>query len=140
MQAAEYLAGRSSNARQGRHVRLKDKKLNDLVSCGLAFHHAGLVHEDRSIIEKLFIEDSFRLIADDDFGRHFRTMPMSGFGLFQDFHYQLRELKVLEGDALILLTDGVYSHLKEEELSYLFFNAKEENNRKISKIFKLYFL
>lgn len=88
-------------------------------------------------LEKLFIEDSFRLIADDDFGRHFRTMPMSGFGLFQDFHYQIRELKVLEGDAIIMLSDGVYSHLKEEELGYLFFNSKEENNKKISKIFKL---
>eukprot|EP00117_Sycon_ciliatum_P004459 scpid34487/ scgid4280/ Probable ATP-dependent DNA helicase HFM1 len=33
---------------------LKDSKLRDAVTCGVAFHHAGLDHTDRTAIESLF--------------------------------------------------------------------------------------
>jgi serine/threonine protein phosphatase PrpC len=38
----------------------------------------------------------------------FADAPMSGIGLFEDFHYQATEFKLMAEDTLILLTDGAY--------------------------------
>ena len=34
-------------------------------------------------------------------------------------HFQVKEVKLREGDVLIFLTDGIYSRIKEEELKFI---------------------
>jgi ATP-dependent DNA helicase HFM1/MER3 len=43
--------------------QLKDRKLAELVKRRLAFHHAGLVSADRTLIERLFISGQIRVIC-----------------------------------------------------------------------------
>ncbi len=88
-------------------------------------------------LEKIFFEDSYRYMDDSDFNAHFRTMPLSAFGLFQDFHYQIREIRLQEGDQLVMITDGVYARLNEQEIGYLLSQEREDGHKKIQKLFKL---
>lgn len=68
----------------------------------------GLVHS-------LFIPDDFRLYALDGQISHFYTLPMSGFALFDDIHFSIKESRIKEGDRYLFLTDGVYSRLAVEK-------------------------
>jgi serine/threonine protein phosphatase PrpC len=88
-------------------------------------------------VSKLFLEDSYRLIDDDDFNSQFRTMPLSAFGLFQDFHYQIREVRIEDGDQILMLTDGIYARLKEQEIAFMLNQEREDGHKKIAKMFKL---
>lgn len=88
-------------------------------------------------VKRLFIEDSFQMLSDDTFSFPLKTMPLSGFGLFEDFHFQIKELKIIEGDQITMMTDGVYSRLKEEEIHFLFSQDNEDPQKKIQKLFKM---
>jgi serine/threonine protein phosphatase PrpC len=46
----------------------------------------------------------------------YANAPMSGIGLFEDFHYQVSEFKILPGDMLLLLTDGAYLRCEQLEM------------------------
>ena len=46
----------------------------------------------------------------------FANAPMSGVGLFEDFHYQVSEFKIMPGDSLLLLTDGAYQRCDQGEM------------------------
>lgn len=90
-----------------------------------------------SNLEKLFAEDSLKNVIGTTFHDTFRTIPLSAFGLFQDFHYQIREIKILEGDMLVLMTDGVYARLNSDELRSTLEKSKMENYKKIQSVFNL---
>lgn len=90
-----------------------------------------------SKIYKVFNEDSFLYLDGTDFNKHLKTMPLSGFGLFEDFHYQIKEIKIMEGDLLLLMTDGVYSRIKEEEILSQFNQESDDHQKKIQKLFKI---
>ena len=45
--------------------------------------------------------------------------PLSGIGLFAQLHYQIREVPILKGDKIYLMTDGAYSRLSGVELSVI---------------------
>lgn len=70
----------------------------------------------RGDIHPLVIPDSREKYSRDSLFRHFYTCPMSGFGLFDDLHYQVIESKVFAGDTFLFLTDGVYSRLNLKEI------------------------
>ncbi len=46
----------------------------------------------------------------------FANAPMSGIGLFEDFHYQVSEFKIRKDDALLMLTDGAYERCEQEKI------------------------
>lgn len=64
------------------------------------------------------IPDSLKNLSRDRVSSYLNTAPMSGIGLFEDLHYQVREIKISEGDLIILLTDGIYARLLETEIKY----------------------
>lgn len=64
------------------------------------------------------IPDSLRSVSRDRFTSYLHTVPMSGVGLFEDLHYQVKELKIAPGDMVVLMTDGVYARLEENEIKY----------------------
>jgi serine/threonine protein phosphatase PrpC len=47
------------------------------------------------------------------------TIPMSGLGLFEELHTHVVEKRILEGDIVILLSDGVYSKIKKSEILHI---------------------
>lgn len=88
-------------------------------------------------MEKLFVEDSFQLLSNDEYNGHLKSMPLSGFGLFPDLYYQIKEVRIAEGDKVILLTDGAYSRLHPEEIKDIITNDKKDIREKIQMLFNL---
>lgn len=62
MQAAEFLARNMPKLTHSFHGKVKDRKLAELLSFGLAFHHAGLAFEDRLFVERSFIESKIQVL------------------------------------------------------------------------------
>jgi serine/threonine protein phosphatase PrpC len=62
---------------------------------------------------------------------------MSGVGLFEDLHYNVRELKMSAGDLVVLLSDGVYSRLSAEEIKYTIEKNLESELDIIKELFRL---
>jgi serine/threonine protein phosphatase PrpC len=62
---------------------------------------------------------------------------MSGVGLFEDLHYQVKELKISAGDIVVILTDGVYARLLENEIKYSIEKNLDSELDMIEELFKL---
>lgn len=78
------------------------------------------------------LPDSLRSLSRDRFSSFLHTAPMSGVGLFEDLHFQVRELKISAGDLVLLFTDGIYARLEEQEIKY----TVEKNLHKEMEIIK----
>ena len=65
------------------------------------------------------------------------SVPMSGIGLFEDLHYQVKELKITDGDMVILLTDGVYARLLESEIKEILEKNLDSELEMINELFEL---
>lgn len=83
------------------------------------------------------LPDSMRSLSRDRFTSHLHTVPFSGVGLFEDLHYQVKELKIADGDIILLLTDGVYARLLESEIKYTVEKFHENELEIIKELFKL---
>lgn len=83
------------------------------------------------------LPDSLSSLSRDSYQSHLHSVPMSGIGLFEDLHYTVRELKVSEGDVVIMLTDGAYSRLSMDEIKYTVEKNLESELDAIKELFKL---
>ncbi|MEA9355010.1 hypothetical protein SHI21_02295 [Bacteriovorax sp. PP10] len=83
------------------------------------------------------LPDSLASLSRDSYQSYLHSVPMSGIGLFEDLHYNVRELKVTEGDVLIMLTDGAYSRLNMEEIKYIVETNLESELDAIKELFRL---
>jgi serine/threonine protein phosphatase PrpC len=83
------------------------------------------------------LPDSLKSLSRDRFSSYLHTAPMSGIGLFEDLHYQVKELKIAQGDIIILLTDGVYARLIESEIKYIIEKNLNSELEIINELFKL---
>lgn len=83
------------------------------------------------------LPDTLRSMSRDSFSSYLHTIPMSGVGLFEDLHYQVKELKIAPGDLVILLTDGVYARLGENEIKYTIEKNLDSELEIIKELFKL---
>jgi len=88
-------------------------------------------------LRRVFVEDSFKFLSNDEYDSHLKTMPLSGFGLFPDLYYQVKEIRIFNGDKVILMSDGAYSRLTDDEIKDIISNPKLENNQKIAELFSL---
>lgn len=88
-------------------------------------------------IRKIFSEDSFLHLSNDNYDFHLKTMPLSGFGLFADLYYQIKEVRIFEEDIILLMTDGVYGRLLEDEIKDILGRKHIENKDKIKQLCEL---
>lgn len=79
--------------------------------------------------------DSLHDLSVDDYNRHFFTAPMSGFGLFDDLHLEIHELRITDGDMVLLMTDGAYARLDEDEIKYVIEKKNATESEKIGELF-----
>ena len=82
------------------------------------------------------IPDSLKSLSRELDTSYLQSCPLSGVGLFEDLHYQTRELKIADGDLVIFLTDGVYARLDESEIK----NSIENNLGNELEVIKELFL
>lgn len=83
------------------------------------------------------LPDSLASLSRDSYQSFLHSVPMSGIGLFEDLHYNVRELKVTEGDVVIMLTDGAYSRLNMDEIKYIVETNLESELDAIKELFRL---
>ncbi len=88
-------------------------------------------------ITSIFSDDSFQYLGQDSFQSHFRNIPLAGFGLFPDLHYQVREVRVTPGDKILFITDGVYGRLEEVELLDAMSRQTIDIKNKVHELFDL---
>jgi serine/threonine protein phosphatase PrpC len=91
----------------------------------------------KGVLKKVFIEDSFLFLSNDNYDSHLKTMPLSGFGLFPDLYYQVKEVRLFEGDMVLVMTDGVYARLLEDEVKAILSRPVSNQKLKIKELFDL---
>ena len=91
----------------------------------------------RGVLKELIVPDCLEDLSFDNYQRHFSTTPMSGVGLFEDVNLTIREHRVLEGDLLLLMSDGAYGRIQQREIQSLMGDGGKNSDEKIDKIFQL---
>lgn len=91
----------------------------------------------RGKLSRLILPDSMETLASDMHERSFYTAPLSAFGLFDDLSLKTSELRAQEGDKLVVLTDGAYARLGEEELRYILERKMGSDLDRIQELFRL---
>ena len=69
--------------------------------------------------------------------RHFCTSPASGFGIFDKLHFNIAELRVTEGDLLLIFSDGIYSRIGESELEDMLENSSGGHGKTAEALMEL---
>lgn len=64
------------------------------------------------------------------------NVPMSGIGLFEDLHYRVREIKLNEGDIVLLLSDGIFSRLSLDRIKQIAQGQQHNLNKMIEDFIK----
>jgi serine/threonine protein phosphatase PrpC len=82
-------------------------------------------------------EDSFSSTSSVDYFKSQSNLPKSGFGLFKELHFELKEYKILPGDQFVFLTDGVYGPLDDTEIVANVHNQSVEGKERISRLFQM---
>ncbi len=126
--------GKSMNNRGGGSVISAALAENILTlistgNCGAYLYRKGQLTTE-------ILPDSLKSLSRDHFSSYLHTVPMSGVGLFEDIHYQVKELKIASGDLVILLTDGVYARLLESEIQYTVEKNLDSELEIIKELFK----
>ncbi len=88
-------------------------------------------------LEMITSPDSLATLTQDKYKAFLQTTPLSGLGLFEDLQMEVKELKILEGDLVVLLTDGAYSRINSEELKYIIEEHTFTLPKKVEELFKL---
>ena len=142
------------NALHNAHKSLKDENIkkeyvqrggSSIIAGGLSDQLLTLVSIGncasflyrKNHLEIITIPDSLATLTQEKFRAYLQTAPLSGLGLFEDLHMEVKELKLLEDDLLILMTDGAYSRINNEELKYIIEKQDTILAKKIDEVFEL---
>ncbi|MDC1174845.1 hypothetical protein OAT67_05600 [Bacteriovoracaceae bacterium] len=87
--------------------------------------------------KRLVNPKNFEYLGLDHFDRSFQTFPTCAFGLYQDLYYELTEVKVRDGDQLIVLSDGAYGRISTNELDHIMKEKKISLKEYADEIFSL---
>lgn len=114
-------------------VAVKADSLLVLVGVG----NCCAYHFRQGKLSKVISEDTFQYLSKDQFDLKFRTTPMNAIGMYPELGHQLREVRLAEGDKVILLTDGVYAQINEDELLYALNKSSPDANERLNSLLKL---
>jgi serine/threonine protein phosphatase PrpC len=81
--------------------------------------------------------DSYEVVLSNGHQKFFANFPLNGLGLFDVLSFDIKELKLFQGDVVLMLTDGAYNRLKLSELNNIFSFYNLNNKQKIKRIFDL---
>jgi PPM family protein phosphatase len=97
--------------------------------CAYHFRHGKL--------SKIINEDTFKYLSKDQFDFKFRTAPLNAIGMYPELGHQMKEVRLSPGDKVLLLTDGVYAQISEDELLYALNKSSGDANERINSLLKL---
>ena len=88
-------------------------------------------------VEEVITPDNYRHFKRDREELPFFTAPTQALGLFSELDFKTTHLKIFEGDQLILLSDGVYSRVQNDELIFILNKGERSSLEKIEELFEL---
>ncbi len=91
----------------------------------------------RGKLLRLLLPDSMETLASDMHEKNFYTAPLSAFGLFDDLSLKTTEVRPQEGDKVVVLTDGAYGRVSEDELRYLLERSMSSDLDRVQELFRL---
>lgn len=111
-------------------------KVNSLMVL-LGIGNCCAYHFRQGKLTKIICDDSSRFLSNDQFDYKFRSVPMNAIGLYPELGYQMREIRLIEGDKVVFLTDGVFAHINEEELSFILHRHSKDAQDGVNNLLKL---
>lgn len=114
-------------------VAAKSESLMVLVGVGncCAYHF-----REGSLI-KVIHEDDMKYHSQGQMDGQFRTTPMSALGMYPELNYTLKEVRIVAGDKILLLTDGIFSTLSDEEILYHLSRPALDSAERLNSLLKL---
>jgi serine/threonine protein phosphatase PrpC len=94
-------------------------------------------HFRQGKLSKLLNEDTIQHLAKDGFDHRFRSSPMNAIGMYPELGFSMKEIRLAERDKVLLLTDGVYANLNEEEIQYALNMSTPDAQERINSLLKL---
>jgi PPM family protein phosphatase len=91
----------------------------------------------RGKLSKLIFEDTYRFHSKDLFNYKFKSFPLNAFGMYPELGSQVREVRLSEGDRVLILTDGVYALLSEEDLLHALNRSSIDCQERLNSLLKL---
>lgn len=91
----------------------------------------------RGNLNPLVSPDSMETLARDSREKSYYTTPLSAFGLFDDLHVKIVEFRPRDGDKLVIMTDGAYARLGDEELKYVIEGKSGSDLDRIQEMFHM---
>jgi PPM family protein phosphatase len=88
-------------------------------------------------LSKIISEDTLQYLAKDQFLSRFRTSPMNALGMYPEIGFQVKEVRLAESDKVLILSDGVYPFLNEEELHYALNQSNLDAQEIVNNLLKL---
>lgn len=88
-------------------------------------------------LEKIFEEDTIRSFSQDYQTSKFRTSPLNAFGMYPELTYQLKEIRLAPKDKILLMSDGVYANLSQEEISYALSTNFPDDHERINSLLNM---
>jgi serine/threonine protein phosphatase PrpC len=94
-------------------------------------------HYRRGRLSKIVQEESFRFHSKDLFEYKFKSFPLNAIGMYPELGAQVREVRLAEGDRIVIMTDGVYAHLSHEELLHAMNRNAPDLQERLNSLLKL---
>lgn len=94
-------------------------------------------HFRQGKLSKIIQEDTFQFLSKDQFNFRFRSSPMNALGMYPELGAQIREVRLADGDKVIMLTDGVYANLSEDEILYILNKSAPDAQERVNSLLKL---
>lgn len=126
---------RPINQRAGASALVAVRAESVLVLVGVG--NCCAYHFRQGQLTKVVAEDDMKFLAQDQIQARFRTSPMNALGMYPELGHQLREVRLSEGDKIVLLTDGVYASITEDELLYTLNRAAPDAQERVNSLLKL---
>lgn len=123
------------NQRAGSSAVIAVKADSILILVGIG--NCVAYHFRKGTLTKIISEDTFQTLSKDQFDDKFRSAPMNALGMYPELGHQLREVRLDEGDKVILLSDGVHAHLSTDEILYTLNKFAPDANERVNSLLKL---
>jgi serine/threonine protein phosphatase PrpC len=112
---------------------IRSQSVLNIINCGNC--RCYLIRNGQ--ISKVYIEDSFQLLTQDNYQNYLKTIPLNALGLYPEILLHPTELRIFPRDIIILCTDGVYANLSDNEFYQIAGNQNYSPKEKIEEFFRI---
>lgn len=126
---------KSINQRAGISTVVAAKSESLMVLLGVG--NCCAYHFREGSLSKVIHEDDMKFHSKAQIEGKFRSTPLSALGMYPELNYTLKEVRLIEGDKLLLLSDGVFAPVTEEEILYHLSRPALDSAERLNSLLKL---